>query len=65
MSRVPDDEGAEFDGYDAAKQEAVESVRDLVCDAVKHGGKIVGLGIEIVDEGGKVLETIRARVTFD
>ena len=56
---MPVRNGAEWLG------EAVASIRDLVCDAIKHGGKITGLGIEIVDENGKVLETLRARVTFD
>jgi len=65
MSRVPDEEGEVFPNYELAKQEAVESMRDLVCDAVKQGGKVTGLGIEIVDETGNVLETLRARVTFD
>jgi hypothetical protein len=61
MSRVLDDEGEEFLNYELAKREAVESIRDIVCDAIKHGGKVTGVGIEIVDQTGKVLETLRAR----
>jgi hypothetical protein len=64
FSRVPDDEGCEFESYMAAKQEAVDSVRDLVCDAFRRGENAVGLAIEITDESGEVLDTIRARLTF-
>jgi hypothetical protein len=62
---IPDDEGAEFEDYEAAKHEALESVRDLAVDAIKRGSRLSGLAIEITDERGKVLDTIRARETFD
>ena len=64
FSRVPDDEGCEFENYESAKQEAVDSVRDLVCEAFKRGENAIGIGIEITDQSGEVLDTIRARLTF-
>jgi hypothetical protein len=64
FSRIPDEEGCEFESYKAAKQEAVDSVRDLVCDAFKRGENAIGLAIEITDESSEVLDTIRARLTF-
>ena len=64
LSRVPDDEGCEFESYKAAKQEAVDSVRDLVCDAFKRGENTIGTGIEITDDSGKILDTIKARLSF-
>ena len=60
-----DDEGAEFEDYEAAKQEAVHSIRDIAADAVRRGGKVTGLSIEIGDEAGKVLGSVHARDTFD
>jgi hypothetical protein len=62
---IPDDEGAVFEDYGGAKHEAMESIRDLAVDAIKRGDKVSGLAIEITDERGKVLDTIRARETFD
>jgi len=59
------DEGAEFEDYDTAKHEAVESARDLAVDAIKGRRKVRGLAIEIVDDCGKVLDTIQAQETFD
>jgi hypothetical protein len=62
---VLDDQGAEFEDYEAAQSEAVASVRDLVADAVRRGNQVNGLGIEIVDEDGKVLRTVGAGEVFD
>lgn len=61
---VPDDEGGDFEDYQAAKHEAVESLRDLAAEAIKGGRKAHDLAIEIMDERGKVLGTIKARETF-
>ena len=55
LDPIHDDEGAEFEDYEAAKHEAVESIRDLAADAMKDGRKANGLAIEIADEAGKVL----------
>jgi hypothetical protein len=62
---VPDDEGAEFEDFAAAQHEAVASVRDLAAEAIRCGYKVNGLGVEIVDETGKRLETISTRGMFD
>ena len=64
FSRVSDDEGCDFESYKAAKQEAVDSVRDLVGEAFKRGENAIGIGIEITSESGDVLEIIRA-LTFN
>jgi len=64
LSRIPDDEGCEFESYKAAKQEASDSVRDLVCDAFQRGENAIGMGIEITDDSGRILDTIRARLSF-
>ncbi|MEP6831726.1 MAG: hypothetical protein ABI963_15410 [Rhizomicrobium sp.] len=64
ISPIPDREGADYDGLDAAKQEAVASVRDLVAEAVKYGTKVAGLGIEIWDDAGQVLKVVHAKDAF-
>jgi hypothetical protein len=56
-----DDEGSELPDFDAAKAEAVNSVRELVSDAVKHEKPVPDWKIEIVDEAGKVLDFVNAR----
>ena len=62
---IPDDEGGDFEDYQAAKHEALESLRDLAADAIKTGRKAQGLAIEITDGRGKVLGTIKTREIFD
>jgi hypothetical protein len=62
---VADDEGAEFEDFESAKHEAVETIRDLAAEAIKSGDKFKGLSVEIADDTGKVLDTIRARDIFD
>jgi hypothetical protein len=61
---ILDKEGEEFDDYKAAKQEAVDSLRDLAVDALKGGRYPQGLAIQIMDENGTVLDTLNAQETF-
>lgn len=62
---VPDDEGANFDDYEAARGEAVASARDLAINAIRLGEHVSGWKIEIADEKGKVLDRISAREITD
>jgi hypothetical protein len=55
---IEDDEGAEFRDIDAARMEAVRSVRSLVCGDVRDGILHLDLSIEIRDEGGAELQTV-------
>ena len=61
---IRDEEGGDFDNFETAKQEAVDSLRDLAVDALKGGRYAHGLAIQIVDEAGTVLDTLYARETF-
>lgn len=61
---ILDEEGGEFDNLGAAKQEAVDSLRDLAVDALKGGHYAHGLAIQIMDESGTVLGTLHARELF-
>lgn len=63
-SRAVDEEGSYFLNPSAAKSEALESLRDIVSEAVKTKQPIGGLAIEVCDAGGNVIETIRARETL-
>jgi hypothetical protein len=62
---IPDEEGEQLEDLAAARQEAVASLRDLIADAAKRGSTVNGLAIQIVDEGGKVLDAVHARLIFD
>jgi hypothetical protein len=62
---IPDDEGQGFEDLETARHEAVLSVRDLAIDAIRAGRNLHGLAIEITDEDGKVLDTIRASEILD
>jgi hypothetical protein len=64
LSLVPDQEGGNFESYETAKHEAVESLRDLVADAVKWRSKVNGLAVQIMDEAGTILDTVEARDTL-
>jgi hypothetical protein len=58
---IPDDEGGMFEDIEAAKCEALASVRDMVSHAVKWGSNVHGIGIQIADENGSILDTIHAK----
>jgi hypothetical protein len=64
-SPVTDDEGAEFADLEAAKEEAAASIREMTAEAIKFGSKGAGLGMEIMDEAGKILSVINAKEVFD
>jgi hypothetical protein len=55
---VPDEEGIDFLDYTAAYREAVQSVRELLADAIKAGDVHVPDALVISDETGKSLDTI-------
>jgi hypothetical protein len=57
---TPDWEGTRFEDIESARHEAVASLRDIVAETVKSGGKVLGLAIQIVDEKGDALECITA-----
>jgi hypothetical protein len=57
-SAACDTEGLEMDDLDAARAEAVESLRSMVVEGVKSGERVRGLGIEIADEAGTVLASV-------
>ena len=58
-----DDDGFEFADLDVAREQAILAIKDAVGDEVAEG-KLVDLStayIEIRDESGKVVETVRYR----
>ena len=57
---VEDFEGAELPSLDAARERATKEARQLMCDTLKEGGRItLRHRIDIEDEEGAVLETVR------
>ena len=59
--RLCDEHGMVFDGLDAAREEAVRAARDMMCDQVRRGYLSLRDRIEITDEAGRELLTLRFR----
>jgi hypothetical protein len=59
-----DDTGQEFAGLAEARENAVESIRELVADSMLHNGQFLNVAIQITDEAGGLLDTIHAREAF-
>ena len=59
---TPDPEGSLLPSLEAARQSAIESARQMMGEAVQHGGRI-GLErtFEIKDEAGTLLLTVPFR----
>jgi hypothetical protein len=57
---IRDIEGAEFVDLDAARDEAVESIRAIVADHIASGEKLLLRTIEICDDKGNHLATVKA-----
>jgi hypothetical protein len=56
-----DSEGSELADSVAAKMEARMIARDMMIECMKEGRKLDGQQIEIADERGDVVETLRVR----
>jgi hypothetical protein len=54
-----DREGKDLADLDAAKREAMRGARDLMAEAVRHGEVTMSHRIEVEDDGGRPLLTIR------
>jgi hypothetical protein len=59
-----DDEGVDLPDLDAAREQALESARELVCDAVHKGHLNLEHRIEIEDEKGERVLTLTFRDAF-
>lgn len=55
-----DEEGQELPDLDAAKREAIEGLRDLLCGEVRYGRIDLGRRIEVADEAGATVLTVTA-----
>lgn len=53
-----DNEGQDFAGVEAARQEAVRSSREMLGERLLHGGSLNHRQIEITDETGHVVEVV-------
>jgi hypothetical protein len=56
-----DQEPHDFDGLEAARVEAVQSLRELAASAICDGRPFNYMAVEITDEGGQKLAAITAR----
>lgn len=62
---VEDAVGAEYPDLTAALAAAVEGARDILAEMVKFGEELNGQQVEICDEAGKIVGTVRFRDTFN
>ena len=56
-----DEEGQDLPNAEAARREAISSVREILGEKLLHGGSLNGRTIEIADETGHVVDEISSR----
>ena len=50
---IVDEEGRDLPGLDAARQEAVESARDIIADSLRDGSNVHGFAFNVTDDSGE------------
>jgi hypothetical protein len=55
-SALSDHDGAEFPDADAAILEARRALKELVCETIDVGGRVVATHMNVMDDGGAELE---------
>jgi hypothetical protein len=61
---VPDDDGLVLSDVDAAEKEAIRGARDILSEEVKHGRLPLCDRIDVEDEAGAIVATVRFRDTI-
>ncbi len=56
---VPDHEGRELVSPEAAREHAIVNIRELMCEAVQKGELDLSHRIDVADEAGKPVMTVR------
>jgi len=56
-----DEEGQDLPNAEAARHEAVNSIREILSEKLLHGGSLNHRSIEIADETGHVVDEINSR----
>ena len=62
---ITDEEGGEFNDLDSARVEARASARDMVIDHLRAGELAREQRIEITDDSGIVLDSVRISFVID
>ena len=57
--RLDDREGTDLPDLDAARAEAAVAAREIAAERIKQGQTLDGQSLEIGDEGGRTLATVR------
>jgi hypothetical protein len=55
---VADEEGSEFSDLDAAREEAIQTARDLLSQAIRFGTAEVPDALVITDRAGRTLDAV-------
>lgn len=61
---IPDPEGKILTGIEAAREEALEHARAMVCENIKHGWLNLDHRIEVADDQGHTVLTLTFRDAF-
>jgi hypothetical protein len=64
-TRLPDEDGAEYPSLEAAREDAVQSARELLATHIRNGRLPIDWSIEITDEEGVVVLTVPFRKAVD
>jgi hypothetical protein len=61
---IADDEGIDLPDLSAARREAMQSARELLCEAIKGGRPEILEAFVITDEAGQTLDTVPLTAVF-
>lgn len=64
QERLPDEEGKELPSLAAAREEALENARAMVCHNIHQGWLNLDHRIEVTDEEGRLLFSLTFRDAF-
>ena len=56
---VIDEEGSNLPDLTAARHEALQSARELLCSAIRAGASVVPDAIVVVDQEGRTVDSLR------
>lgn len=56
-----DSEGQDLRDVEAARREAINSVREIISERLLHGGALNHRTIEIADETGRIVDIVNSR----
>jgi hypothetical protein len=62
---VSDEEGLDLPDMAAVREEAVTTIRELIADKIRTFGKVDFLGLDVTDDGGRLVLSMPVLDTFE